>query len=89
MYRLNARHAVFLYGAIQSAITTAAATAIATYQAFGLGWQFIGSWSTAWLLAWLAMLPLVILIAPAIRWVVYVVTAAPVMGSHPRQNRSE
>jgi hypothetical protein len=42
MIRLNARYAVFAYGAIQAAVTTAIATAIATVQQSGLGWQFFG-----------------------------------------------
>lgn len=64
--KLSRRHAPFVYGIIQAAITTATATAIATYQGMGAG-GFPLHWLTSWGMAWLTMLPVVIGVSPLIQ----------------------
>jgi uncharacterized membrane protein len=60
---------------IQAAIRTAVATAIATVQLADFGLLFLEQRALAWLVAWLTMLPVVILIAPAIQRAVWTLTA--------------
>lgn len=67
MTRLPQRYAPLAFGIIQAGITTAVATAIATYQLVGLGGQFLLKWGVAWSAAWLTMLPVVMLAAPLIQ----------------------
>lgn len=69
------RFAPFVYGIIQAAITAGVATAIATYQALGLGMEFLEHWVFSWVIAWLTMLPFVILMAPLIQRAVLRLTA--------------
>ncbi len=67
MARLPRHYAPFIYGIIQSGLTTAIATAIATLQTTSLGLRFVMHWLSAWGLAWLAMLPVVVFAAPLIQ----------------------
>ena len=67
MYKFPRHYAPFIFGVIQAALTTGIATAIATPLVSGLDWQFVRHWCTAWGLAWLTMLPVVICLAPVIR----------------------
>jgi uncharacterized protein DUF2798 len=59
------RHAHFLFAAIQSALTSSIAAAIASFNFIWAG-GFLGHWLRSWAVAWIAMLPVVILAAPAI-----------------------
>ena len=72
--RLPRRFAPFIYGTIQAAITSAVASAIATANLTTDTMQFMKFWMPAWGLAWLTMLPIVILVAPAIQRAVYALT---------------
>jgi Zn-dependent protease with chaperone function len=77
MTKLPRRFAPFVYGIIQSGITTAIASGIATAQALGFNTLAVGAWIVAWLAAWAVMLPVVILIAPLIQKAVLSVTEPP------------
>ena len=57
--KLSRRHAPYVYGIIQSALTTAIATAIATWKLTGTALLFMQYWFSAWGIAWLTMLPVV------------------------------
>lgn len=74
MRRLPKHHAPFIYGIIQSAITTAIAIAITTHQLAGRSMDFLWSWLASWGLSWLSMLPIVILVSPLIQRAVQSVT---------------
>lgn len=74
MLHLPRRYAPFVYAIIQAAITTAVATAIATLQLTGLSAPFLARWAFAWWLAWITMLPVVIVCAPLIQRVVAALT---------------
>jgi hypothetical protein len=63
MLRIPRRHAHFLFAAMQSAITSAVATAVASANFFSQG-TFLYHWLHASLLAWLLMLPVVTFFAP-------------------------
>ncbi len=58
---------------IQSGLTSLIAAGIASLPAEG-AMLFIRHWMVSWLLAWAAMLPLVLLAAPAIRTVALLLT---------------
>jgi hypothetical protein len=75
MARLPRRYAPFVYGIVQAGLTTAVATAIATYQLTGICVQFFVRWACSWSLAWLTMLPVVIGLAPVIQRAVAALTA--------------
>jgi hypothetical protein len=66
MLGISRRHAHYLFGIIQSGLTSAIAAAIASASFHGL-WTFLTHWLTSWLIAWVVMLPIVIFAAPFIR----------------------
>ncbi len=66
MLGISRRHSHFVFGVIQSGLTSLIAAGIASYPASTLS-QFLTHWLIAWLIAWVAMLPIVILAAPGIR----------------------
>jgi len=66
MLSIPRRYAHFVFGVIQSGLTSAVAAAIASYPFMETG-GFAGHWLVSWLLAWMLMLPVVILAAPGIR----------------------
>lgn len=74
MKRLPRRYAHFVYGMIQAAITSAVATAIATYQIASADLQFALHWLGCWSLSLATMLPVVLLVAPLIQRAVYSLT---------------
>jgi hypothetical protein len=77
MARLPYRYAPFLYSVIQAGLTTAVATAIATYQSTAFGVLFLEQWLSAWGIAWITMLPLVMVAAPLIQRSVLALTNMP------------
>ncbi|MDH4612421.1 DUF2798 domain-containing protein [Pseudomonas sp. BN102] len=66
MPRITRRYRQQVFGLFQSAITCAVATLIATPKGMNLG-AFALHWSGAWLMAWLSLVPVVLLAAPWIR----------------------
>ncbi|MBR0777420.1 DUF2798 domain-containing protein [Bradyrhizobium diazoefficiens] len=63
----------FVFGVIQSGLTSAIAAAIASLPLLTAG-QFVMHWLQSWLVSWLLMIPVVIFAAPAIRRLAYAVT---------------
>jgi hypothetical protein len=66
MLGIPRRYAHFVFGIIQSGLTSAVAAAIASYPFLETG-GFTIHWLVSWLLSWTLMLPVVILAAPGIR----------------------
>jgi hypothetical protein len=66
MLPIPRRHAHFVFGIIQSGLTSAIAAAIASYPFFADG-SFMVHWLASWLVAWIMMLPVVLFAAPFIR----------------------
>lgn len=66
MLTIPRRYSHFIYGVIQSGLTCAIAAAIASFP-FLYDGSFAGHWLKSWALAWLMMLPVVLLAAPLIR----------------------
>ena len=66
MVRIARRHSHFVFGGLQSALTSLIAAGIASFPAPTLV-QFVGHWMCSWLIAWAIMLPVVVLAAPLIR----------------------
>lgn len=73
MFGIPCRYAHFVFGIIQSGITSAAAAGIASIPFFGSG-LFLGHWLGSWLLSWFLILPVVIFAAPGIRKLSHVLT---------------
>lgn len=82
MARLPQKYAPYVFGVIQAAITTAVATGVATHQLTEFGVLFLERWAFAWLVAWVTMLPVVVLFAPLLQRAVAALTAPH--GEEPR-----
>jgi hypothetical protein len=63
MLGIPRRYGHFVFGVIQSGLTSAIAAAIATLP-YGPFWLH---WVQSWIVSWLLMLPIVLFAAPAIR----------------------
>lgn len=66
MLGIPRRYSHFVFGIIQSGLTSLIAAAVASFPA-GSPALFLRHWMVSWLIAWAAMLPVVLLAAPAIR----------------------
>jgi len=66
MLGIPRRYSHFVFGVIHSGLTSLIAAGIASFPADGAV-LFVRHWVVSWLIAWLAMLPIVLLAAPAIR----------------------
>lgn len=64
--RLPERYGHFVYGMLQSGVTTGVATGIATVREFGNGVDF-AKWGQSWVASWALMVPIVIFAAPFIQ----------------------
>ena len=73
MLRIPRRYGHFVFGVIQSGLTSAIAAGIASTPFFGT-FEFIENWVGSWLIAWMTTIPIVILAAPAIRRLVLALT---------------
>lgn len=66
MLGIPRRYSHFVFGIIQSGLTSLIAAGIASLPAAS-ALVFLRHWMVSWLIAWAAMLPIVLLAAPAIR----------------------
>jgi Protein of unknown function (DUF2798) len=73
MLRIPRRHGHFVFGVIQSGLTSAIAAGVASFPFLGT-YAFIENWLGSWLIAWMTTIPIVILAAPAIRRLVLALT---------------
>lgn len=73
MLGIPRRYSHFVFGFIQSGLTSAIAAAIASFPFVASG-SFVVHWLQSWLLSWLLMLPVVLFAAPLIRSLAYAVT---------------
>jgi hypothetical protein len=73
MLPISRRHAHYVFGVMQSALTTLIAAIIASIPLMDEP-GFALHLARSWLFAWLAMLPLVIFAAPLIRRAAYALT---------------
>ncbi len=76
MLPIPRRHAHFVFGVIQSGLTSFIASGFGSATLMGEN-GFLKHWMFAWLAAWLIMLPVVLLAAPAIRRLSIVLTREP------------
>ena len=67
------RYAHYVFGIIQSGLTSAIASGVASMALLSEG-RFLSNWIPAWLGSWMVMLPIVILAAPVIRRLSHVLT---------------
>jgi peptidoglycan/LPS O-acetylase OafA/YrhL len=64
---LPQKYVPYAYGILQAALTTAVATGIAIYPIAHSAVEFIERWMMAWGIAWVTMLPVVLLASPIIQ----------------------
>jgi hypothetical protein len=73
MLRIPRRHGHFVFGVIQSGLTSAIAAGVASIPFLGT-FAFIENWLGSWLIAWMTTIPIVMLAAPVIRCLVLALT---------------
>jgi hypothetical protein len=66
MFAIPRRYSHFVFGVIQSGLTSCIAAGIASLASLSTG-HFLWNWLASWLVSWVAMAPLVLAAAPAIR----------------------
>ncbi len=66
MFGIPRRYSHFIFGVIQAGLTSLIAAGIASFPS-PTAVEFLSHWLLSWLIAWIAMLPVVVLAAPAIR----------------------
>jgi Protein of unknown function (DUF2798) len=66
MLGIPRRYTHFVFGVIQSGLTSLIAAGIASVSLWGSG-RFLENWLLAWLISWAMMLPAVLFAAPAIQ----------------------
>jgi Protein of unknown function (DUF2798) len=67
MLRIPRKDADFVFGLIQSGLTSAIAAGAASIPFLGNAFAFVENWLGSWLIAWMTTIPIVMLAAPAIR----------------------
>ena len=71
--RPHRKHVHFVFAILQSGLTSLVASGIASRGFLGSS-GFFSHWMSSWVIAWIAMLPVVVLAAPAIRSLAYLLT---------------
>lgn len=66
MLRIPRRYSHFVFGVIQSGLTSLIAAAVASYPFLQTG-HFVRNWMGSWLISWVMMMPAVLFAAPIIR----------------------
>jgi hypothetical protein len=75
MPRISRKYEHFVFGVIQSGLTSAIAAGVASIHFLGAV-AFAENWVRSWLIAWMATIPVVMLAAPAIRRLALALTTA-------------
>ena len=73
MFAIPRRYSHFIFGVIQSGLTSFIAAGIASLSAFATG-HFLWNWLASWLVSWAVMSPVVLLAAPIKRSLSMVLT---------------
>jgi hypothetical protein len=73
MLGIPRRYSHFVFGVLQSGLTSAIAAGIASVPLLKEG-IFLLSWLRAWAIAWVLMIPIVLFAAPAIRRMTHALT---------------
>jgi len=73
MFGIPRKYSHFIFGVIQAGLTSLVAAGIASFPSPS-AMEFVGHWLLSWLVAWIAMLPVVVLAAPAIKAISVAVT---------------
>ena len=73
MFAIPRRHSHFVFGVLQSGMTSLVAAGIASFPAMATD-NFLWNWLASWLVSWAVMSPIVLLAAPTIRSLSMVLT---------------
>ena len=74
MIAIPRRYSHFIFAVIQAGLTCLIAAGIASLALVTMG-QFLAHWLLSWVISWVAMLPVVVLAAPLIRFVSFHLTS--------------
>jgi amino acid transporter len=66
MFAIPRRYSHFVFGVIQSGLTSLIAAGVASLSATPTG-HYLWNWLASWLISWVVMSPVVLLAAPIIR----------------------
>jgi hypothetical protein len=66
MPRIPRKYGYFVFGVVQSGLTSAIAAGVASFPFLGT-FAFVENWLGSWLIAWMTTIPIVMLAAPVIR----------------------
>ncbi len=73
MMGIPRRYSHFVFGVIQSGLTSLIAAGVASWPLWESGGFFL-NWIVAWLISWIVMLPAVLFAAPVIRRLAFALT---------------
>jgi hypothetical protein len=73
MFAIPRRYSHFVFGVIQSGLTSLIAAGVASLSATATG-HYLWNWLASWLISWVVMSPVVLLAAPIIRSLSVVLT---------------
>jgi Protein of unknown function (DUF2798) len=73
MFAIPRRYSHFVFGVIQSGLTSLIAAGVASLSATATG-HYLWNWLASWLISWIVMSPVVLLAAPIIRSLSMVLT---------------
>lgn len=82
MQGIPRRYAHFVFGIIQSGLTSMIAAAIASFPQIQSG-RFVQNWMISWLISWITMLPVVVFAAPVIKRIADLLTREETGGHRP------
>jgi len=74
---LPPKAAPIAFGLLLSGLMTFIVSGIATFNALGLSDQLPGKWMSAWGASWVVAFPVVLFVAPFVRWLVGRLTVKP------------
>jgi hypothetical protein len=75
MFAISRKHSHFVFAAIQAGLTSLIAAGIASLPVVAIN-QFLLHWVLSWIISWVAILPIVVLAAPLIRSLSFLLTSA-------------
>jgi uncharacterized protein DUF2798 len=74
MFGIPRRYSHFIFAVIQAGLTCLIAAGIASVPSLTIS-QFFTHWLLSWIISWVTMLPVVVLAAPVIRSVSFLLTS--------------
>ena len=74
MFAISRRHSHFVFAVVQAGLTSLIAAGIASLPVVTIS-QFLLHWLLSWIISWVMILPIVVLAAPLIRSLSFLLTS--------------